>query len=144
MSKIGNVALELQERANEMGYETIDEAITAGYTPDITTGTWATPEDDFHKHYMELAHKIYDKMNDEFADEKAKGDEPLKEHDYYKLAMMFEIKEMVEQMDESDREILDKLAECEQPLQRAYEAWIHHDETPSLWEQLREAMQWNM
>lgn len=100
MSKIGTITLELQERANEMGFATIDEAIQAGYTPDILTGTWATPEKDEHDHYVELARNIYDLMNKEFENIKAELTTP-QDSDYYKLAFMYEIKEMVEQMDEN-------------------------------------------
>lgn len=140
MSKIGTMALELQGRANEMGFETIDECIAAGYTPDLTTGTWATPEDDFHNEYVQKAQAIYEKMNREFETEKAMRKNDFQDCDYYKLAMMYEIKEMIGNMDAGDREILDKLAQCEHPLTVAYDAWIHYDEEPSLWEQLQEAM----
>lgn len=139
MSKMGAVALELQERANEMGFATIDEAIQAGYTPDILTGEWATPEKDEHDHYVELAHNIYDLMNKEFENIKAELTTP-QDSDYYRLAFMYEIKEMVEQMDETDRAILDDLAERRAPLVYAYDKWLHYEETPSLWEQLREAL----
>ncbi len=143
MNKMGTIVLELQNRANEMGYETVDECIAAGYTPDLMTGTWATPENDLHKDYEEKAHALYDKMNTEFNTMKNAMGEP-KDTDYYKLAMLYEIKEMVEQMDETDREILDKLDACEQPLHRAYDAWTRYDEVPSLWEQLRGAMKWKL
>ena len=143
MSKIGTIALELQEQANEMGFATVDECITAGYTPDLMTGTWATPASDFHELYEKKAGGIYEKMNKEFQAVKDENANP-KDGDYYKLAMLYEIKEMVANMDESDRDVLDKLETYDQPLRQAYEAWLRCDEDPSLCEQLREAMRWNM
>lgn len=142
MSKMGTVALELQERANEMGFETIQDALDAGYMADLDTATWEKVMDERHKEYVRKADRLVEMMKRDFAEYlKGKGDlNTLEPHEFYGLAMRYEITEMVEQMDEDDAGLIDVLLTYEHPLERAWEAWLHFEEDPSLWEQLRDAL----
>lgn len=55
MSKIGNLNLELQDQANELGYSTVQEAIDDGYTITYTDQKLVK---DMSKEY-EKAHKAW-------------------------------------------------------------------------------------
>ena len=68
MSEIGNYYLELQEQANELGYETVEEAIDDGCKVDISKQKLITPLEqkiDDEKIELEKAHEAWLKEKEE-------------------------------------------------------------------------------
>lgn len=52
MSKIGQVNLELQEQANELGFETVQEALDNGYEVDYEKQVLIEPQEAAHKAWL--------------------------------------------------------------------------------------------
>lgn len=80
MSKTGNYYLELQEQANELGYETVEEAITDGCKVDISKQKLITPLEqkiDDEKTELEKAHEAW------LEEKKALLEELENLHDYF-------------------------------------------------------------
>lgn len=80
MGKIGNYYLELQEQANELGYETVEEAIADGCKVDISKQKLITPLEqkiDDEKTELEKAHEAW------LEEKKALLEELENLHDYF-------------------------------------------------------------
>lgn len=61
MSKIGNLNLELQEQANELGYSTVQEALDNGYTITYNeTGQWliSDGQEEAHEAWLEEKRQV--------------------------------------------------------------------------------------
>lgn len=67
MSKIGRVALALQERAEELGFSTITEAIDAGYheVQDLDNNTFTLEKIDVAEYEQQKAHEAWLKEREE-------------------------------------------------------------------------------
>ena len=64
MSKIGQVNLELQEQANELGFETVQEALDNGYEVDYENLILIDPQEAAHKTWLEEKKKILGYIRD--------------------------------------------------------------------------------
>ena len=63
MSKIGNYYIELTEQANELGFETVEEAFAAGY--EVVRGELQPKEDEqdkAHKAWLEEKEKVINEL----------------------------------------------------------------------------------
>lgn len=68
MSKIGQLNLDLQEQANELGFSTVQEALDAGYEVDYECGTFKDPQEQAHEAWLKEKEEVINELRSVYND----------------------------------------------------------------------------